>query len=205
MAYAAVGAAVGAVLLIAPQPPDFGGALVMPTYTYAPTPPPNAASSTDATIDPSPSKVALPVPEGYRRVAGPGGLVTTVPNDWVITRSTGPGAMQATDPTDPTRFVRYGGAAAPPVDLVLSHVDYEGRFAAGKTGFTRLSLGTTTYHGVPAVDWEFQHDGTTGRRHVHSMYWRVNGVEYFLYAASNTDRWADTEAVYHAMIDNASP
>jgi hypothetical protein len=188
--------------------------LAAPTTTYVFEPAPPAYGPSDTTAAPTapgasttagPSMVALPVPEGYERVAGPGGLVTTVPKGWPITRSTGPGSMQATDPADPNRHVRYGGAFAPADDLLQSHVDYEATFAATKRNFTRLSLGTTTYHGVLAVDWEFEHDVDGVRRHVHSMYWRINGVEYFIYASSTSDSWPRTLPIYHAMIDHVTP
>ncbi|PPK64783.1 hypothetical protein CLV40_11721 [Actinokineospora auranticolor] len=191
----------GTVLLNAPKDPD-PTAQSTPIYVYtdAPTPEP-----TTPTTSPKPSRVAMPVPEGYQRVAGPGGLVTTIPSGWKITRSGGPGAMQATDPDDPGRYVRYGGSAAPAAGIVESHVAYEKTFGSAKPNFTRLSLGTTTYHGTQAVDWEFEHDSPTGRRRAHSMYWRVGGIEYVLYASSTSARWSDTKPVYDTMVDNATP
>ncbi|SER39495.1 hypothetical protein SAMN04487818_103136 [Actinokineospora terrae] len=196
VAYAAVSAAVGTVLLVAPKEPQVQAYPVY-IYTEGPTPP--------STTTTGPSPVAMPVPEGYQRVAGPGGLITTIPLGWTITRSTGPGAMQATDPADPTRYVRYGGSAAPATDLVATHVDYEQRFAEAHRGFQRFSLGTTTYHDVPAVDWEFEHDSAAGRRRAHSMYWRIAGTEYFLYASSTTNRWSDTKSIFNTMVDNSTP
>ncbi|SDC51055.1 hypothetical protein [Actinokineospora iranica] len=201
-------------LLVAPKEPE-RNAQSIATYDYAdsappartgePAPSPLEGPAADPRVAPSPSKVALPVPEGYQRVAGPGGIVTTIPDGWIVTRSSGPGAMQATDPADPTRFIRYGGAPAPAVDLVRSHVDYERAFAATRQRFQRLSLGTATYHGVQAVDWEFEHDTAAGRLHVHSMYWRVAGTEYFLYATSTVERWAETAPVYRTMVENVTP
>ncbi|SDH48061.1 hypothetical protein SAMN05192558_102131 [Actinokineospora alba] len=208
-------AVVGAVLLVAPK--ESGPSTAAPSTTYIFAPPPPAFGPADSvtparrigTADPDsrprPSNVALPVPEGFQRVAGPGGLVTTVPKGWAIARSSGPGSVQATDPADPARHVRYGGAPAPATDLLQSHVDYEAVFAKSRSGFKRLSLGTTQYHGVLAVDWEFEHDSAGVRKHVHSMYWRIDGIEYFVYAAANADRWAETVPIYHALIDNASP
>ncbi|GAA2961116.1 hypothetical protein [Actinokineospora diospyrosa] len=198
VAYAAVSAAVGTVLLVTPKEPQVQA---YPVYIYTEAPTPPAASTTTG----PPSPVAMPIPDGYQRVAGPGGLITTIPTGWTITRSSGPGAMQATDPTDPTRYVRYGGSAAPAQDLVDAHVDYELRFAEAHRGFQRLSLGTTTYHKVPALDWEFEHDSAAGRRHAHSMYWRVGGTEYFLYASSQAARWSETAPIYRTMVDNTTP
>ncbi|GLZ39113.1 hypothetical protein Acsp05_27370 [Actinokineospora sp. NBRC 105648] len=189
-------------LLNAPKDPDPGG-LAFPSYVY--TQSPSAGAQPSETGAPSPSRVAMPVPEGFARVAGPGGIVTTIPVGWLVTRSSGPGAMQATDPADPNRYVRYGGAPVPSTDLVESHVDYERTYSATRKNFLRYSLGTTTYHGVQALDWDFEHDVPDGKRRAHSMYWRVNGIEYFLYASSTTPRWPETLPIFHTMIDNTTP
>ncbi|WP_018685654.1 hypothetical protein [Actinokineospora enzanensis] len=203
VAYAAVSAAVGTVLLLAPKEAD-PQARPAPTYVYEDPPAPSIGSA--PSTSPHPSRVAMPaVPEGYQRVAGPGGLITTIPAGWTVKRSSGPGAMQATDPADPNRYVRYGGAAMPAAGLVESHVEYERTYASAHPNFTRQSLGTTTYHGVQALDWEFEHDSPAGRRHAHSMYWRIDGVEYFVYASSTVDSWPETETIYQTMIDNATP
>ncbi|WP_285610484.1 hypothetical protein [Actinokineospora globicatena] len=190
-------AAVGTVLLVAPREPQVQAYPVY-VYTEAPTPPSTTTAGT-------PSPVAMPVPEGYQRVAGPGGLITTIPVGWTITRSSGPGAMQATDPDDPGRYVRYGGAPAPAEDLVASHVDYELRFAGAHRGFQRHSLGTATYHDVAALDWEFEHDSAAGRRRAHSLYWRIGGTEYFLYASAPAARWSETKPIFNTMVDNSTP
>ncbi|MFC5286326.1 hypothetical protein ACFPM7_04625 [Actinokineospora guangxiensis] len=202
----------GATLLSAPPAPEAGTAPPT-TYIYTPgTPPPSGARSTpDAPTErpsitpPSPSMVAMPIPEGYQRVAGPGGLVTTVPKGWKITRSTGPGAVQATDPDDSQRFVRYGGAEHPPVSLNQSHVDYAKTFAATKPGYESIRLDAVTYRGLAAVEWEFAHDTDDGRRRAKSLYWRIDGIEYFIYAASAEQRWPETEAIYKTMVANTTP
>lgn len=201
----------GASLLAAPPAPDSPAAA--PThYIYQPTAPtPSGRSVTEAPSQrplittPSPSMVAMPIPEGFQRVAGPGGLVTTVPKGWTITRSTGPGAVQATDPADPERFVRYGGSTPPAQSLNESHVDYAKRFGAGKPGYVSVRLDALTYRGMPAVEWEFEHDSAAGRRHAKSLYWRVEGIEFFIYAASTSERWTDTEPIYRTMMANSTP
>lgn len=206
----------GATLLAAPPVPD-SSAAAPTSYVYQPSAPsPSGRSATGGTstgetstrpriTTPSPSMVAMPIPEGFQRVAGPGGLVTTVPKGWTITRSTGPGAVQATDPTDPERFVRYGGSPPPDQSLNESHVDYAKRFGATKPGFESIRLDALTYRGFPAVEWEFAHDSPVGRRHAKSLYWRVRGIEFFIYAASTSDRWTDTEPIYRTMMANSTP
>ncbi|GAA4441273.1 hypothetical protein ACFQV2_30980 [Actinokineospora soli] len=211
-AYVAASSVLGATLLAAPPAPEATG-LPRTTYVYEPSAPtPSGPSSTADSptgrpliTTPSPSMVALPIPEGYQRVAGPGGLLTTVPKGWTITRSTGPGSVQATDPDDPDRFVRYGGAPSPAEGLNESHVDYAKQFAASKPGYTSIRLDALSYRGVPAVEWEFAHDAPGGRRHAKSLYWRVDGTEFFIYAASSTDRWSETEPIYRTMMRNTEP
>ncbi|WP_258904545.1 hypothetical protein [Actinokineospora sp. UTMC 2448] len=154
---------------------------------------------------PSPSMVALPIPAGYQRVVGPGGLVTTVPQGWTITRSTGPGSVQATDPADPGRFVRYGGAPPPSASLNESHVDYARAFGAAKPGYRAIRLDAVTYRGMAAVEWEFAHAIDGGTRHAKSLYWRVDGIEFFIYAAAPAERWAETEPIYRTMMANSTP
>lgn len=210
-AYLAVSTVLGATLLAAPAAPQ-AGPPPPTTYVYQPSAPlpsgPTGQSTTDRTpvvTTPIPSMVALPIPEGYQRVAGPGGLVTTVPKGWTITRSSGPGAVQATDPSDPARFVRYGGAPHPAASLNQSHVDYAKTFGKSKPGYRAIRLDAVTYRGMPAVEWEFTHATAEGTRHAKSLYWRVKGVEYFIYAASGEPRWTQTEAIYQTMMANTDP
>ncbi|WP_424189004.1 hypothetical protein ACOBQX_11640 [Actinokineospora sp. G85] len=195
VAYAGVSAAVGIVLLNAPKDPV---ALDAPAITYVDVPPPGEATPRQGS---GPSRVSLPAPAGFQRVTGPAGLVTAIPAGWLISRATGPGALQATDPTDPLRYLRFGGSPAPADDLLRSHEEYEARFSPPRRDYQRLSLGTAAYRGTTAVDWEFEHETAEGpRTHVRSMYWRAGGVEYFIYAASPATRWAETAPIYSTMI-----
>ncbi|MGW5051931.1 hypothetical protein [Actinokineospora sp. NPDC004072] len=203
-AYVAVSALLGATLLAAPPGPTASSG-PQATYSFAPSPTSRGDFPRPRPPTPSPSMVALPIPEGYQRVVGPGGLVTTVPDGWTITRSTGPGAVQATDPADPNRFVRYGGAPPPAASLNQSHVDYAAAFGRAKPGYRPIRLDAVTYRGMPAVEWEFSHDDPAGRRQAKSLYWRTGGVEFFIYAASTADRWAETEPIYRTMMANATP
>ena len=211
-AYVAVSTVLGATLLAAPPAPQAGPPPAT-TYVYEPSAP-SPSGQTRSTPDPSsrplittpsPSMVAMPIPEGYQRVAGPGGLVTTVPEGWTITRSSGPGAVQATDPADADRFVRYGGAPHPATSLNQSHVDYAKTFGDAKPGYRAVRLDAVVYRGRPAVEWEFTHDTEAGPRHARSLYWRIDGIEYFIYAASSEPRWTETEAVYQTMMANTEP
>jgi hypothetical protein len=142
--------------------------------------------------------------EGYQPVSGPGGITTVIPAGWSASPASGPGAMQANDPADPTRFIRFGGSAAPREDIYGSHVAYQSQIS-DRPGFRSIRLEPTRFHGAEAVAWEFQWDVAEGRRHVSSLYWRIGGTEYFVLAAALVHRWPETEPIFDAMIANAQP
>jgi hypothetical protein len=58
---------------------------------------------------------------------------------------------------------------------------------------------------MAAIDWEFEYDADTGRRHVRSVYWLANGHEYFVYAAAPVEFWPDTQPILDVMLDHATP
>lgn len=177
------------------------GKVITPTTPSAPS---TAKPPAPRTPDDAPS--SAPAPDiRYVRVTGPGAMRTVIPAGWTTRPSTGPGAIQATDPRDAGRYLRFGSAPAPRGTVYESHRDYERTFASGKTDFTRLRLESTTFHGEPAVTWEFEHASAEGRRHVSSLYWRKFGREYFVYASSGPARWTETKVIFDMMIANAKP
>lgn len=141
----------------------------------------------------------------YEQVAGPDGMTTRIPAHWPTSAAADPGAMQADDPTGNTRLLRYGGGATPVTDSYQFHVDYERRFAGSASGYTSLRLERSTVRGMPAVDWEFEYDAPTGRRHVRSVYWLAHGHEYFVHASAPLPLWPQTQEILDVMIDNSTP
>lgn len=141
---------------------------------------------------------------GYQPVTGPGGMTTVVPDGWLSSRTTGPGAMEAIDPADPLRFVKYGGSEAVD-DLVSTHLDYEESYSARTEGYDRALLQSLVFHDSPAVEWEFDVAGPSGQQHYRSIYWRANGFEYFVLASAPTTRWAALKPAYDAMLAAATP
>jgi hypothetical protein len=141
----------------------------------------------------------------YRQVTGAGGMTTHIPAHWPTTAAGGPGATQADDPMGSTRMLRYGGWATPVTDSYPFHVDYERRFARSRTDYVSFRLERTTVRGMPAVDWEFEYDAPTGRRHVRSVYWLAQGHEYFVHASAPVPLWPETREIIGVMLDNSTP
>jgi hypothetical protein len=223
-AYLIASVLLGIALLTAPDDPTGDTAPVAntPGYEYQPLPgtptplpgpevtaPAGELSSTEATITATtpPSPTPPPAaPAGFRQVNGPAGLRTVIPDGWRATPSTGPGADQAIDPANTTRYVKYGGSAAPTTGIEFSHARYENGFAARTDGYRRIALAPARYDGHAAVEWEFEHrDDADGVKHVRSLYWRSEGTEYFLLAAAPAAEWDQMKPIYDAMVANAAP
>jgi hypothetical protein len=207
----AVCAAVVTALLVAHQesPENPPAVAVEPTWS-----PPETVTETVRELTPSvsaksstavaPSTTRDPLSD-YQQVSGPGGMTTYIPVSWPSVRATGPGAMQATDPSGSSTLLRYGGSATSVSDAYDVHIEYEQQFSANKTGFVSLRMERTTVRGMSAVDWEFEYDASDGRRHVHSVYWLARGYEYFVYASSLVPQWPQTQEILDVMLDNATP
>lgn len=192
-AYIVVSAVIGAALLAVPKtnPPDTGD---MTTYMTG-----------DTMLGPGAGAAASTAPAGFQTVRGPVGLRTVIPDGWQTVSAGSPGAMRAVDPSDAGRIVGYGGAPATTTDLAAEHLAYETRFADRTTNYRRLDLNSATYGGHPAVEWEFRHDDGRGTQRVHSLYWLVDGVEYFIFASGPDEQWARMAPIYDAMVANSRP
>ena len=203
------GAVVAALLLTRDVPSGDSGstAVVYPfdagTQIY---PEPETGTETyTETETTTPTTTTVAAPSGYEQVTGPGGMTTYIPAGWPTKTATGPGAMQADDPAG-VLLLRYGGSATSEVDTYQVHVDYEGQFAANRSGYSRLRLDRSTVRGMSAVDWEFEYDpqGDT-RRHIRSVYWLSQGYEYFVYVSAPVDQWSQAQEILDVMLDNATP
>lgn len=189
--YLVVSAVIGAALLSAPKPAARTVPPRAPTYV-ADTP----GSTTITTRQ---------APPGYEIVTGPQTVQTVIPVGWRVARSGGPGAMRATDPADAGRFVGFGGAPARDADLGTARVEDETSFAARTTDYRRITLNLATYAGHPAVEWEYRHEDGGGPQRVRALYWRVDGVEYFVSAAGPEPQWPRMKPVYDEMVANSRP
>jgi hypothetical protein len=216
-AYLLVSVVLGVAVLTVPKPAETAAAPAASTPTTesgtsVPTTADDSRShggASSTTTVPHPTSLAAPptppAPPGFRWVSGPGGIRTVIPTGWRTTRSTGPGSMQATDPADPGRFVKFGGSAAPTLGIESLHVQYENDFALRENNYQRLVLESASYGGHDAVQWEFEHRDGAGVSHVGSLYWRANGKEYFILASAPISEWAQMKPIYDVMVANADP
>jgi hypothetical protein len=216
-AYVVLSLILGIALLSMPKPSSPGTipAASVPTIVYedSPTETPGPEGRDDSglgrpkttTPAPTPKPTAPAAPAGYQLVSGPAGLRTAIPAGWPSTKTTGPGAVQATDPVDAVRFVKYGGSPAPGVAIEPSHVQYENGFATRAAQYKRITLSSASYGGHDAVEWEFEHRDGANLMHVRSLYWRAEGAEYFVMAAAPAARWAQMQPIYETMVANATP
>ncbi|MPZ84581.1 MAG: hypothetical protein GEV28_31015 [Actinophytocola sp.] len=193
--YLVVSAVLGAALLIRPEVPAAAGpAASIPTYV-----------SEDSRGDTTTGATTSPPPHGFQRVSGPARVQTVIPVGWTIARAGGPGAMRATDPSDSGRFVSYGGATATSRDIAGVHLAYETKFAERTAEYERIGLNHATYAGHQAIEWEYEHNDGSGTQHVRSLFWLVDGVEYFIFASGPQARWPGMLPIYDEMVANSRP
>ncbi|WP_370944559.1 hypothetical protein AB5J62_36360 [Amycolatopsis sp. cg5] len=175
-----------------------------------PTPSPVTTSTLPTTTVPSrPFTVPAPSPEtappAWESISAPAGLTMIIPRGWPTKTVPEPGSMQATDPRDPKRILKFGGAEpADPADIQTYHRNYE-RQLAQRSGYVLFGLRPTTVRGHEAVDWEFEWNAPEGRRHVRSVYWRAGGIEYYVYAHGPQATWSETAAIAAAMVTGSTP
>jgi hypothetical protein len=198
--YLVVSAIVGIALLTMPN-----GDSVQP-----PTIPPNYLSDNSAGgQSPSPpesGESTRTAPTGFQFVSGPANVQTVIPIGWQTVTAGGPGAMRASDPSDASRVVGYGGARAKSTDLVETRVAEESSVSERTASYERIDLNKASYGGHLAVEWEFTYDDGRGTQHVRALYWLVNEVEYFIFAAGAEPIWETRmKPVYDAMVANSRP
>ncbi len=162
------------------------------------TPVPTSSTGPAAT---SPSAV----PGGTQPVTGPAGITTVIPAGWEVKPTSSPGSVQATDPAQSSRFLRYGGAPSPGKALLAAQQDYERTFPRGHPGYRLIGLEPTTVRGAEAVSWEFEFQADVGLKHVKSVYWRAQGVDYFVYGSSVVAGWTDMQVIFDAALSGAKP
>ena len=221
-AYLFISVALGIALLTTPKDAARGPtpAASTPTYVYEqgtaglPGGIPNTSDDFTELNGPTSTRKKPPPPTtttrdplaGYQRVSGPFGLKTVIPNGWPTGRTSGPGALQASDPANSRRYVKYGGSAQPSgLTIENSHIQYENDFAVRTPGYRRIVLSSASYGGHDAVEWEFEQLDRGQTVHVRSLYWRAGGKEYFVLAAAPVKLWTGMRPVYDTMVANTSP
>ncbi|MET7281896.1 hypothetical protein ABZS29_26930 [Kribbella sp. NPDC005582] len=199
-------ALIGTSLLLIRSPDSTAAAAVpnpsTPT-TPAPTPTP-APSSTTPTSEPPPSTTPTPA-AAFKDVSGPAGITTKIPSGWTAKVRAGKADAQATDPAQPTSFLRYGGSPSPSQPLIDVMRNAERNFSTQYPGYKLIALQPGTWREHESVTWTFEFDTAAGRKHVDSTYWRAGQDDYVLYASALVTNWPAMQEIYTTARDAAQP
>ncbi|MFD4255499.1 hypothetical protein ACFWQL_37700 [Amycolatopsis thermoflava] len=196
--------AVGTVLLLVRDSGDGGTTQLATATSSSATTTASTSTSRRISTTTTTTTTSSSVAPG-NEVTGPAGIRTVIPEGWTVAPTRSAGSVQATDPADSSRYVRYGGSAVPNASILDSHLEAESDFAAARPGYSRVELAQTTIRGYEAIVWEFEWTAPEGRRHVKAEYWRASGTEYFVYASSKAADWPDMVPILTAMTENAIP
>jgi hypothetical protein len=194
--YLVVSAVIGAALLTSAPSAASGAGPTTPAYVADHG---SRSEESDTVV------TTRPPPTGFRRVTGPEQVQTVIPIGWQVVRGGAPGAMRATDPSDSSRFIGYGGTPAPDGDIADAHAENETKFAARTANYRRIDLMRATYAGHPAIEWEYYHEDGSGLQHVRALFWQVDGVEYFIFASGPETYWDRMLPIYDEMVANSRP
>lgn len=173
---------------------------LIPTATVAPT-----TVRTPTPVRTTTPSAKRPVPVGYRKVSGANLFETVLPSSWQVTAGSVSTTQVGTDPADPRREVRFGGA---PIEDNTTNL--LGRITGAATnnppnGYAESTLQSTAFHGYPAVRWEYDYVRNGVTRRVAAFYWEARGVDYVIYAATSPEDWAALRAVVRTMEEHAGP
>jgi hypothetical protein len=137
-------------------------------------------------------------------VSGPGGISVEIPAGWTVGESPAAANQQASDPSDPQVFVRFGASAPPDVPLLTEIQNGERGNPNVRNGYQRVQLVETSFLGQAAVDWEFTFvkDGET--RHALGRYWRQDGLTYVIYLSAPDNRWRSVRWVFDLLADSTT-
>lgn len=205
---------IGTSLLLLRAPDDTADAAVPKPSASTPTSPTSPAESTPAQSSPAESSppassgtptatASTPGPGDFTDVSGPGGIVTKIPAGWQAKiRKTD---TQATDPTQPTSFLRYGGSPSPAQPLISLLRNTERDFSTRYPGYKLIALQPGTWRGHESVTWTFEFDTADGRKHVDSVYWRAGQNDYVLYASALVKNWPAMQQIYATAHAAAQP
>jgi hypothetical protein len=205
---------IGTSLLLLRGPSDPADAVPKPSTSTPTSPNPSTPSESNPSeskptessppgSSPTSAPPVTPSPGGFKDVSGPGGIVTKIPAGWPAkVRKTD---TQATDPTQPTSFLRYGGSASPAQPLITLMRTTERNFSKQYPGYQLIALRPHTWRQHEAVTWTFEFDTAAGRKHVDSVYWRAGQNDYVVYASALLKNWPAMQQIYTTARDAAQP
>jgi hypothetical protein len=172
------------------------------------TEPPTTVPTTVTYTSTVPSTTTdTPTTTNARILTGPYGMQVSAPPDWTTKPGTVPSVTEVDNPAVPGQFIRFGGATPVSSGTLLDTVlQYEQTTPGISSGYQRVQLDSVSFGSAPeAVEWEFTFGTNQGTRHASGLYWRINGIEYVLYASSYEADWATTQQAFQAMQATAGP
>jgi len=206
--------------------PSAAAASTIAQAAAASTPSPTTASASPASASPapaspaatsptatSPSALAPPplsslkpgaVPPGFRQVPGPGGILVSIPEDWPVKPGTTASNMQANAPGSPGDLIRFGSSPAPAVSLLDSVTQSETDTPSIRDGYQRLRL-EQVRAATDTVEWEFLFIKDGQPRHAFGRYWRLDGLDYVVYASAAANTWPVLQPVIDVVVRTATP
>jgi hypothetical protein len=146
------------------------------------------------------------VPSGYTRVVGPVGVQVSVPSNWPTADETLASVDEVDDPSDQDTYLRYGGSASAPTTLMTAVQQIEVSTAGLGNDYQRLSMTeVTSPNGDQTVEWQFLFTKNGVRRHAVDWFWRVDGNDYAVYAATPVTNWQQLQPVVQVLEQTAGP
>jgi hypothetical protein len=186
-------------------PGDFSSASESSVDPFAADQSSSAVPSDSLVPDPS-SSAADSAPDDGQQVTSPIGLQVVIPTGWDPVPKPDSGVVQASDPDDPSYFVRYGNEPNPGMPLLRAIELAEHTTPTIRDGYRRLALESVSFDGAAqAVNWEFTFDADGVTRHADGMFWRLDGVEYLIYASAPDSEWSTMRPIYQTMLDTVTP
>lgn len=201
--YFAAATSVGVLLSLTPDEQSTGG-LPGPESTSWPTQYPTVTTTTRTTRPTTPTTTPA-VPPDYRAVTGSYQLKTVVPMGWTVSAGSVPTVQVANDPADARREIRFGGAPPETTGTTLSDRIGEAADKSTLPDYQKTAVQPSSFHGYPAMLWDFQFTKEGVRRQVSAFYWEAQNVEYVIYASTTPDDWPAVQAVVQTMKDRARP
>jgi hypothetical protein len=180
--------------------------------TTYPTDDASAADDTDYSTEdpisdaPTPTGSAEAVPDGYRIVSGPAGVRVPVPEAWSLGPAAVPSNLQADDPAEPGRFLRFGGDPADGSDPVATVGRYEADSPSIRTGYHRIRLEPVAFGPSSlGADWEFTFLRDGQMRHAYGRYWHDAGTLYVVYLSTYEADWSSSAELLQVVLNYSGP
>ncbi|WP_433328531.1 serine/threonine-protein kinase [Spirillospora sp. CA-294931] len=157
--------------------------------------PPATPSSPAPSKKPSTTPTASTVPEGFRLHKDKTGYSVAVPEDWDLERKGSAGDFFRSP--DRRSYIQIGQTSSPGKSAIDDWRRQE-RGGVGFSGYKRIRIDPTgdqppvpdTGNGDKSSDWEFTHDGDSGRTHVLNRGFVANGHGYAILLSTPDSEWS---------------